>query len=138
VLRTFTLGEPLTPLYRKLHDTAEAAYEAIFAAVKPGRHVRELTVGAKVIEEAGLTFYDDIVHGFGGGYLQPILGSPTRGEEPIPDMILEVGMMMVIQPNVVTKDLKAGVQTGELVVVTETGAQSLHTAPRGPFQVANP
>jgi Xaa-Pro aminopeptidase len=135
VLRTFSLGEPLTPLYRKLHDTAEAAYDAILAAIRPGRHVRELTVGAKLIEDAGLTFYDDIVHGFGGGYLQPILGSPTRGEEPVPDMTLEVGMMMVIQPNVVTKDLKAGVQTGELVVVTESGAESLHTAPRGPLYV---
>jgi Xaa-Pro dipeptidase len=136
VLRTFSLGEPLTPLYRRLHDTAEAAYEAIFAAIRPGRHVRELVVGAKLIEDAGFTFYDDIVHGFGGGYLQPILGSPLRGEEPVPDMTLEVGMMVVIQPNVVTRDLKAGVQTGELVVVSETGAQSLHTARRGPLYVA--
>jgi Xaa-Pro aminopeptidase len=135
VLRTFSVGEPLTPLYRKLHDTAEAAYDAIFRAIKPGRHVRELLVGRKVVEEAGLTYYDDIVHGFGGGYLQPILGSPTRGEEPLPDMTLQVGMMMVIQPNVITPDFKAGIQTGELVVVTESGAESLHGAPRGPLLV---
>ena len=134
VLRTFSIGEPLTPLYRKLHDAADAAYDAIFKAIKPGAHVRELLVGRKVIEEAGLTYYDDIVHGFGGGYLQPILGSPTRGEEPVPDMTLQVGMMMVIQPNVITKDQQAGMQTGELVVVTEKGAESLHTAPRGPLQ----
>lgn len=135
VLRTFSLGEPLTPLYRRLHDTAQAAYKAIFDAIKPGRHVRELLVGQKLIEEAGLTFYDDILHGFGGGYIQPILGSPTRGKEPVPDMTLEVGMMMVIQPNVITPDFKAGVQTGELVVVTESGAESLHGAPSGPLQV---
>jgi Xaa-Pro dipeptidase len=135
VLRTFSIGEPLTPLYRKLHDAAEAAYEAILRAIKPGAHVRELAIGRKVIEEAGFTYYDDIVHGFGGGYLQPILGSPTRGEEPLPDMTLQVGMMMVIQPNVITLDQKAGIQTGELVVVTETGAQSLHSAPRGPLLV---
>jgi Xaa-Pro aminopeptidase len=135
VLRTFSVGEPLTPLYRKLHDTAEAAYDAMFRAIKPGRHVRELLVGRKLIEEAGLTYYDDLVHGFGGGYLQPILGSPTRGEEPVPDMTLQVGMMMVIQPNVITPDLKAGIQTGELVVVTESGAESLHGAPHGPLLV---
>jgi len=136
VLRTFSIGEPLTPLYRRLHD---AAYQAIFSAIKPGVHVRELLVGRKVIEEAGFTYYDDIVHGFGGGYLPPILGSPTRmkdaGEEPAPDMTLQVGMMMVIQPNVITRDFKAGMQTGELVVVTDSGAESLHTAPKGPLAV---
>jgi Xaa-Pro aminopeptidase len=135
VLRTFSINEPLTPLYRKLHDAADAAYQAIFDAIRPGAHVRELLVGRKVIEEAGFTYYDDIVHGFGGGYLPPILGSPTRGEEPTPDMTLQVGMMMVIQPNVVTRDLKAGMQTGELVVVTEKGAESLHSAPKGPLAV---
>jgi Xaa-Pro aminopeptidase len=136
VLRTFTLGERFTPLYQALHDTAEAAYDAIFKAIKPGLPAKELAVGARVIEEAGFTFYDDLVHGLGGGYLPPILGSPTRGAEPLPDLALQEGMMMVIQPNVVTKDLRAGVQTGELVVVTATGAASLHTAPRGPLHVA--
>jgi Xaa-Pro aminopeptidase len=135
VLRTFSIGEPLTPLYRRLHDAADAAYDAILEAIRPGVHVRELLVGRKVIEEAGFTYYDDIVHGFGGGYLPPILGSPTRGEEPVPDMTLRAGMMMVVQPNVVTKDLKAGIQTGELVVVTEDGAESLHAAPRGPLVI---
>jgi Xaa-Pro aminopeptidase len=135
VLRTFTLGEPLTPLYRRLHDTAEAAYDAVFEAARAGRHVRELEIGRKVIEDAGLTFYDDLVHGFGGGYTQPIIGSPTRGYEPLPDMMLEAGMMIVIQPNVITHDQKAGVQTGELVLITKTGAESLHTVPRGAIHV---
>ena len=135
VLRTFTIGAPFTPLYQKLHDTADAAYDAIFQVLRPGRPMRELAVGAKIIEEAGFTYYDDLVHGFGGGYLLPILGSPTRGTEALPDRTLEAGMMMVIQPNVITTDQTAGVQTGELVLVTETGAESLHTAPRGPFHI---
>ncbi len=136
ILRTFSIGEPLTPEYKKLHDTAEAAYDAMLAALKPGVSARVLAVGAEVIEKAGFTFYDDLVHGFGGGYMQPILGSPTRGPETLPDMTLETGMMMVLQPNVITKDQRAGVQTGELVVITETGAESLHTVPRGPYLVA--
>ena len=135
VLRTFTVGERFTPLYQKLHDTAEAAYAAIFRVLRPGCHVRELAVGARVIEAAGFTFYDDLVHGFGGGYLPPVIGSPTRGDEPLPDMTLEAGMMVVVQPNVITSDQRAGVQTGELVLITESGAESLHTAPRGPFHV---
>lgn len=135
VLRTFTVGERFNSLYQRLHDTAEAAYDAIFKVLRPGVHVRELCVGAKVIEEAGFTYYDDLVHGFGGGYLPPVLGSPTRENEPLPDLTLEAGVMMVVQPNVITRDQKAGVQTGELVVVTESGAERLHTVPRGPFYV---
>jgi len=135
VLRTFTVGERFTPLYQKLHDTADAAYDAIFKVLRPGCAVSELLVGAKVIEEAGLSFYDDLVHGFGGGYFPPILGSPTRKNDPLPEMTLQQGMMLVIQPNVMTRDQKAGVQTGDLVVVTETGAECLHTSPRGPFHL---
>jgi hypothetical protein len=45
-------------------------------------------------------------------------------------------MMIVIQPNVITHDQKAGVQTGELVLITRTGAESLHGAPRGAIHVA--
>jgi Xaa-Pro dipeptidase len=135
VLRTFTLGEPLSPLYQRLHDTAQAAYDAMFKAARAGNHVRELEIGSTVIQDAGFTFYDDLVHGFGGGYTQPIIGSPTRGHEALPDMRLEAGMTIVIQPNVITHDQKAGVQTGELVLITETGAESLHTAPRGPIHM---
>lgn len=131
VLRTFTIGEPPTPLYQNLHDTADAAFDAMSKAARAGASARELDIGRKIIAEAGFTFYDDLIHGYGGGYFQPIIGSPIRGAEPLPDMTLEAGMTMVIQPNVITPDQKAGVQTGELVVITDDGAQSLHTAPRG-------
>jgi len=41
----------------------------------------------------------------------------------------------VVQPNVVTRDLKAGVQTGELIRITRTGWERLHKAKRGLFRV---
>lgn len=136
ILRTFSLGEPLTPMYRRLHEAADRAYDAILGVLRPGCHVSELMVGAQVIEEAGFSFFDDLVHGYGGGYLPPIIGSPTRDNGPLPDLTLQEGMMLVVQPNVVSLDQKAGVQTGELVVITKDGAESLHTVPRGPLQVA--
>jgi hypothetical protein len=37
----------------------------------------------------------------------------------------------VIQPNVVTRDGKAGVQTGEMVLITESGIERMHSMPRG-------
>jgi len=41
---------------------------------------------------------------------------------------------MVVQPNVITRDLKAGVQFGELVRVTGDGFESLHRTPPGMFR----
>jgi hypothetical protein len=35
-------------------------------------------------------------------------------------------MTVVVQPNVCTPDLRAGVQTGELFEITADGARSLH------------
>ena len=40
-------------------------------------------------------------------------------------------MTVVIQPNVVTRDHKAGVQTGEMVLVTRDGIERMHAVPRG-------
>ena len=40
-------------------------------------------------------------------------------------------MTVVVQPNVVTPDGRAGVQTGELVLVTGVGHEHLHTTPPG-------
>jgi hypothetical protein len=40
-------------------------------------------------------------------------------------------MTVVVQPNVVTTDETAGVQTGELVLVTDDGVERLHSYQRG-------
>ncbi len=115
VLRSFTVDAEPTPLYRALHETAEAAFDAVTG----------------VIEERGFTIYDDLMHGFGGGYFPPILGSRSRPAGPLPDMTLEENMTVVVQPNVIAPVENAGVQVGELVRVTRTGFERLHRAPRG-------
>jgi Xaa-Pro aminopeptidase len=84
-----------------------------------------------VIEDAGFTIIDDLLHGYGGGYLPPILGSKSRPAGPLPQEPFRAGQIVVIQPNVVTKDHSAGVQTGEMVLITETGIEWLHSVPRG-------
>jgi Xaa-Pro aminopeptidase len=87
------------------------------------------------IEAHGFTICDDLVHGYGGGYLPPILGSASRPAGPVPDEPFRAGMTVVIQPNVITIDGRAGVQTGELVLVTGDGIERLHNVPRGFAQV---
>ena len=135
VLRTFSVGEELNPLFRDLHAAADAAFDAILKVMKPGAHAEEIVRAARVIEDAGFTTYDDLTHGGGGGYGPPITGSPSRPNEPTPDFRLVAGMLVVVQPNVVTKNASAGVQMGECVLITENGAQSLHSLPRGPYRV---
>lgn len=133
VLRSFALGEP-TPLYRDLHAAADAAFAAIANVLKAGATPEQVIEASGVIEDAGFTIIDDLLHGFGGGYLPPILGCKSRPAGAIPKEPFRAGQTVVIQPNVVTRDHRAGVQTGELVVITDTGIERMHAVPRG-FQV---
>jgi Xaa-Pro aminopeptidase len=156
LLRTFTIAAPATPLYEDLHRVAAAAFGAMAARLRAGAVAGDLTAAAaEVILGAGYTIYDDLVHGFGGGYLPPVISRadlesgrtaapPARrppagdftsaapaGRPPAGDFTFAAGMTVVLQPNVITPDERAGVQTGELVLVTETGWEPLHRYPRG-------
>jgi len=130
VLRSFALGEP-TPLYRELHAVADAAFDAIATVLRDGTTPAQVIEAAQMIEDAGFTTIDDLVHGYGGGYLPPILGSASRPAGPVPEEPFRAGMTVVIQPNVVTKDHEAGVQTGEMVLVTKDGIERMHAMERG-------
>jgi Xaa-Pro dipeptidase len=131
VLRSFSVGEEPTPLYRDLHAAADAAFDAIVAVLRHGATPAQVIEASGVIEEAGFTVIDDILHGYGGGYFPPILGTRSRPGGPVPEEPFEAGMMVVVQPNVVTRDGKAGVQTGECVLITKDGTERMHAYPRG-------
>ena len=134
VLRSFALGTP-NKLYRELHAAADAAFDAIAAVLKAGATPSQVIEASGVIEEAGFTIIDDLLHGYGGGYLPPILGCKSRPAGPVPPEPFRSGQTVVIQPNVVTRDGKAGVQTGEMVLITDTGIERLHSLPRGFVQL---
>jgi len=136
LLRSVAVAAQPSAQVQELHDVAEAALEAVSARLRPGVHAQELVDAAAVIEDAGFTTVDDLVHGFGGGYLPPVIGSRSRAIRPTPDMTLEAGMTVVVQPNVATPDGRLGVQTGELLLVTADGAERLHTFPRGLVRAA--
>jgi Xaa-Pro aminopeptidase len=131
LLRSVAVAAEPSAQVLRLHEVAEAALEAVVALLRPGVHAQALVEAAGVIEDAGFTTVDDLVHGFGGGYLPPVIGSRSRAIRPTPDVTLEAGMTLVVQPNVATPDGRLGVQTGELLLVTDRGAERLHTFPRG-------
>lgn len=131
VLRSFAFGEQPPQLYRDLHAAADAAFDAIAAVLKAGATPAQVVEASGVIEQAGFTIIDDLLHGYGGGYLPPILGSKSRPSGPVPEAPFRAGQTVVIQPNVVTKDHTAGVQTGEMVLITDSGIERFHSIPRG-------
>jgi Xaa-Pro aminopeptidase len=135
VLRTFSVGAEPTPLYRALHETAEAAFDAVTGVIRHGTTMEEILDAASLIEERGFTVCDDLMHGFGGGYFPPIVGTRSRPAGPLPKMTLEENMTVVVQPNVISREVPAGVQVGELVRVTRDGFERLHRSPRSFFRV---
>ncbi len=133
VLRTITVDRGANALYAELHDVALRAFEAVAGRVRAGATAQDLAAAGALVGDAGLLLNDDLVHGFGGGYLPPVIG---RLGDPVPDVTLRAGMTIVVQPNVVTPDGTAGVQTGELLLVTEDGYERLHTAEPGLLTVS--
>ncbi len=130
-LRTLAIAAEPTPLFAELHAVADAAFDAIVAVLRPGATAHDVVAAARVIEDAGFTTRDDLLHGFVGGYLPPVLASASRLLEPVPEFAFEAGMTVVVQPNVCTRDERAGVQTGELLLIEAGGARRLHSVERG-------
>ena len=113
----FVDAEP-TPLYRELLDTAQADVRRGGGAAAGGRDRRRAVGG-------------------GGRHHDPRRprarvrrrlpsARARRPHSPIPDFTFEAGMTVVVQPNVVTPDERAGVQVGELLLVTDDGVERLH------------
>jgi Xaa-Pro dipeptidase len=129
ILRPYAIGEEPTPLYRRLYEMCEKAFYAITGILKPGCTAQQVVDAAQFIEDEGYSIYDDLFHGFGGGYLPPILRTPGTAHGPVPDFVLQENMTVVVQPNVITLDEKAGVQLGHLMRITATSCEPMHTFP---------
>ena len=130
LLRTVAIGKP-TQLFQEMHEVAAQALANMRRILKPGINAMDLVDASSVIEESGFTTTDDLFHGLGGGYLPPIGTSSSRVPLHRPDVLLEPGMAIVLQPNVTTLDHCAGVQTGEMVIITETGFEDIHSVKSG-------
>lgn len=135
LLRTATVAAPPTPLYARLHRVAEAVRDDLLDRIRPGASPADLLTVLDRVRAEGFTTVDDLVHGLGGGYLPPVLSARDSRPHGLHAQPLRPGMTLVVQPNVCTADLAAGVQTGEMVVVTETGWRSLHRFPPGLLHV---
>jgi len=134
--RPIAAGAPPTPAYRRMYDVAVEAYERIAAVVKPGATAEDVLDAAEFIHRSGYTIYDDLFHGYGGGYLDPVLRTRKTRNEPDRPFTFAKNMVVVIQPNLITEDEQMGLQVGSMLRVTDTGLESFHTYPMKFIQVS--
>ncbi len=128
--RPIFLQAPPSVLYRNLWDTALEAYHRCMRCLKAGATSEDVLDAAEVIAERGYTINDGFLHGFGIGLLPPSIGTrQAKRGIPRPPFRFEENMCVVVQPNVVTHDERAGVQLGNLVRITRDGAECLHKLP---------
>ena len=128
--RPIFIGAGPNDLYQRLWDTALESYTRCVRALRPGATSEDILDAAEVIAERGFTINDGFLHGFGIGLLPPSIGTrEARRGIPKPPFTLEENMCVVVQPNVVTRDERAGVQLGNLFRITKNGAECLHRLP---------
>ena len=126
ILRPCAIGTPPTAIYQRMYDVAVEAYNRIVSVLRDGATTEEVLDAAEYIHTSGFTICDDLLHGFGGGYLAPILRTRRTSARPPQPFTFRENMTVVIQPNVITEDERMGVQVGQLVRITRTGIESLH------------
>jgi Xaa-Pro dipeptidase len=124
--RPFAVGVEPTQLYRELFDVALECFERVSRALKPDATSKDVIEASSVIEERGFTAYDSLLHGEGGK--NPELGTKSSAH-PFEPFTFKENMVMVIQPQPITKDHKAGLQLGAACIVTPSGGKSLHNYP---------
>jgi Xaa-Pro dipeptidase len=129
ILRPFAIDTPPTPEYQRMYDVAVETFSRIANVIREGATVDQVLDEAEYIHRSGFTICDDLLHGFGGGYLPPILRTRQTGSKATQPFTFRENMTIVIQPNVITEDERMGVQVGELMRVTRSGVESLHNYP---------
>jgi Xaa-Pro aminopeptidase len=137
IQRPVFVGTEPTRAWQELFDAALASYEAIREALRPGATEAEVIEAAEPIRAGGFEIYDDLVHGYGVDIMPPVVDRRQLRNPPADGGArFERDSTIVIQPNPVTPDERMGLQLGELTVVREAGAESLHAVPREPLIAA--
>ncbi len=114
ILRPFAIGTPPTPQYQLMYDVAAEVFNRIAAVIREGATIDDVLDAGEYIHTAGFTICDDLLHGFGGGYLPPILRTQRTSARPTQLFTFQENMTVVIQPNVITEDERMGGSSGRV------------------------
>lgn len=134
--RPYAVGVEPNETYRELFGVAEPAERAIVEALQPGNSARDVADAMAPIVDSEYKVYDVLVHGYGGAYRHPFIGIeesnywPGAADALTETWTFEPGMVIVVQPNVVTPDERAGLQFGTTVLIEESGPRDLQAYPK--------
>ena len=106
------------------------AYGIALHTIRPGVTVADLaeTMNRPLVE-AGFTWTRPQWHGTGLENVERPSDRNFPGRTgPAPELVLEEGMILGLQPMAALADLSKGVQVGDTVAVTADGARRLGTA----------
>jgi Xaa-Pro dipeptidase len=126
--RTFSVGEGPTPEWKQMHDAALEAFETLARVIKEGATTTEAEEAAEIIHTRGYSILDDLVHGV--NQYPPIFQTKSTKRHESREITFRENMVIVIQPNVMTRDQRMGLQFGETLRVTRRGCETLNTYPR--------
>ena len=110
----------------RIYETVRRAGEAAIAAIRPGLPLSQIDATARKIiaeEGYGAFFTHRLGHGIGLECHEP----PDCG--PGSETVAEPGMVFSVEPGIYIPG-KYGVRIEDLVLVTETGCQSINTYPK--------
>lgn len=128
IQRPVFVGADPTEEWRRMLAVARETFDAIVGVMRAGSTEADVLRAAEPIREAGYLIYDDLVHGYGVDIMQPIVDREQFAHPPAgAGATFEADMAVVVQPNPVTPDERAGLQLGELTIVRPGGAESLHS-----------
>lgn len=130
IQRPFAVGAPPTREYQTLYDLAAEAYHRVLETLRPGSTDEDVKRAAGVVEARGYRTQDALLHGWGITIEPPRVDLPCAMiKRELAPVTFEAGMLLVIQPHVVSADARRGVQVGGLVTVEAGGARALQRYP---------
>lgn len=130
IQRPFAVGATPTPEYQTLYDLAAECYHSVLGALKPGHTDEEVKRAAGFVEQKGYRTQDALLHGWGITIEPPRVDLPCAMiKRELTPVTFQAGMLLVIQPHVVSADGRRGVQVGNLVTVEAAGARALQRYP---------
>lgn len=134
VHRPFAVDAAPTADYEALFDVARETYDRLLDALRPGNDAADVADALEPVAASPYRAYDVAVHGYGNGYLPPHVGTaspywPGVDDPVTADWTFESGMVVVVQPNVVTPDERRALQLGSAVVVRDGAPEVLQAYP---------
>lgn len=116
------VGEP-TPLVRRLFDEIQVpAFERIAQQLQPGKTLQEVWEAGQWMREQGYQSLPRYLHFIDLATHSPFIGQkPLSGREEDYELILQPGMEIMLEPNLITPSGRLGLLLGHTFLITENG-----------------